>query len=140
MYPYADVPVLQLSMPTHDPDRLFRIGQQLQPLREEGVLIIGSGYMTHGLPFLGRDSWERNVIPGWSRDFDAWAAEALAAGRIDVLADLGHAPGMPYAHPTVEHYTPIFVTFGAATDPSIPPKVVIDDFQMGLAKRSFQVA
>jgi aromatic ring-opening dioxygenase catalytic subunit (LigB family) len=87
MYPYADVPVLQLSMPTHDPDRLFRIGQQLQPLREEGVLIIGSGYMTHGLPFLGRDSWERNVIPGWSRDFDAWAAEALAAGRIDVLAD-----------------------------------------------------
>ncbi|HEX3197612.1 MAG TPA: class III extradiol ring-cleavage dioxygenase, partial [Propionibacteriaceae bacterium] len=50
MYPYADVPVLQLSMPTHNPDRLFRIGQQLQPLREEGVLIIGSGYMTHGLP------------------------------------------------------------------------------------------
>ena len=50
MYPYADVPVLQLSMPTHDPDRLFRIGQQLQPLREEGVLIIGSGYMTHGCP------------------------------------------------------------------------------------------
>jgi aromatic ring-opening dioxygenase catalytic subunit (LigB family) len=107
---------------------------------EEGVLIIGSGYMTHGLPFLGRDSWERNVIPGWSRDFDAWAAQALAAGRIDLLADFRHAPGMPYAHPTVEHYTPIFVTFGAATDPSAPPKVVIDDFQMGLAKRSFQVA
>ncbi|HKN45537.1 MAG TPA: class III extradiol ring-cleavage dioxygenase, partial [Propionibacteriaceae bacterium] len=81
MYPYADVPVLQLSMPTHDPDRLFRIGQRLRPLREQGVLIIGSGYMTHGLPFLGRDSWEHNVIPGWSRDFDAWAAEALATGR-----------------------------------------------------------
>jgi 4,5-DOPA dioxygenase extradiol len=140
MYPYADVPVLQLSMPSHDPERLLRIGQQLQPLREEGVLIIGSGYMTHGLPFLGRDSWEHNAIPGWSRDFDAWAAEALAAGRLDVLADFRHAPGMPYAHPTVEHYTPIFVTFGAATDPSAPPKVVIDDFQMGLAKRSFQVA
>jgi 4,5-DOPA dioxygenase extradiol len=140
MYPYADVPVLQLSMPTHNPDHMVRIGQQLQPLRGEGVLIIGSGYMTHGLPFLGRDSWEHNVIPGWSRDFDAWAAEALAAGRIDVLADFRHAPGMPYAHPTVEHYTPIFVTFGAATDPSLPPKVVIDDFQMGLAKRSFQVA
>jgi 4,5-DOPA dioxygenase extradiol len=122
MYPYADVPVLQLSMPTHDPDRLIRIGQQLRPLREQGVLIIGSGYMTHGLPFLGRDSWERNVI------------------RLDVLADFRHAPGMPYAHPTVEHYTPIFVTFGAATDQSAPPTVVIDDFQMGLAKRSFQVA
>ena len=139
MYPYADVPVLQLSMPTHDPDRLIRIGQQLRPLREQGVLIIGSGYMTHGLPFLGRDSWEHNVIPGWSLEFDAWAAEALAAGRLDVLADFRHAPGMPYAHPTVEHYTPIFVTFGAATDQSAPPTVVIDDFQMGLAKRSFQV-
>ena len=139
MYPYADVPVLQLSMPTHDPDRLIQIGQQLRPLREQGVLIIGSGYMTHGLPFLGRDSWEHNVIPGWSLEFDAWAAEALAAGRLDVLADFRHAPGMPYAHPTVEHYTPIFVTFGAATNPSAPPTVVIDDFQMGLAKRSFQV-
>ena len=51
--------------------------------------------MTHGLPFLGRDSWERNVIPSWSCDFDAWAADALAAGRIDVLADFRHAPGMP---------------------------------------------
>ena len=99
MYPYADVPVLQLSMPTHDPDRLFKIGEKLRPLREQGVLIIGSGYMTHGLPFLGRDSWEHNVIPGWSRDFDAWAAEALAAGAVETLADFHRAPGMPYAHP-----------------------------------------
>ena len=46
---------------------------------------------------------------------------------------------MPYAHPTVEHFTPIFVTLGAATDPSAAPTTVIEDFQMGLAKRSFQV-
>jgi 4,5-DOPA dioxygenase extradiol len=46
---------------------------------------------------------------------------------------------MPYAHPTVEHYTPIFVTLGAASDPS-SLTTVIEDFQMGLAKRSFQVA
>ena len=46
---------------------------------------------------------------------------------------------MPYAHPTVEHFTPIFVTLGAATDPGAAPITVIDDFQMGLAKRSFQV-
>jgi 4,5-DOPA dioxygenase extradiol len=140
MYPYADVPVLQLSMPTHNPDRLIKIGERLRPLREEGVLIIGSGFMTHGLPFLGRDSWWHNAIPSWSRDFDAWAAEAMAAGAIDRLADFRHAPGMPYAHPTVEHYTPLFVTFGAATDPSQPPTMIIDDFQIGLAKPSFQVA
>ena len=47
---------------------------------------------------------------------------------------------MPYAHPTVEHYTPIFVTLGAATDPAAPPTTVIEEFQMGLAKRSFQVS
>jgi 4,5-DOPA dioxygenase extradiol len=140
MYPYADVPVLQLSMPSHDPDRLLRIGERLRPLREEGVLIIGSGYLTHGLPFLSRESFEFNQVPGWSADFDAWAAEALAAGAVDTLADFGRAPGMPYAHPTVEHYTPLFVTLGAAKDPAAPPTTVIDDFQMGLAKRSFQVA
>jgi 4,5-DOPA dioxygenase extradiol len=140
MYPYADVPVLQLSMPTHDPDRLLRIGETLRPLREEGVLIIGSGYLTHGLPFLSQESFEYNVVPGWSADFDAWAADALAAGAVDTLADFRGAPGMPYAHPTVEHYTPLFITLGAATDPTAPPTTVIDDFQMGLAKRSFQVA
>jgi 4,5-DOPA dioxygenase extradiol len=140
MYPYGDVPVLQLSMPTHDPDRLLAIGRRLRPLREQGVLIIGSGYMTHGLPFINRQIMDQNLVPGWSYEFDAWAAEALAEGAVDRLADFHGAAGMPYAHPTVEHYTPMFVTFGAATDPTAPPKVVIDDFQMGLAKRSFQVA
>jgi 4,5-DOPA dioxygenase extradiol len=134
------VPVLQLSLPSHDPDRLLRVGELLRPLRDQGVLIIGSGYLTHGLPFLDRASFEHNVVPGWSADFDAWAAEALAAGAVDTLADFRRAPGMPYAHPTVEHYTPLFVTLGAATDPTAPPTTVIDDFQMGLAKRSFQVA
>ena len=47
---------------------------------------------------------------------------------------------MPYAHPTVEHFTPLFITLGAATDPGGPARPTIDDFQMGLAKRSFQVA
>ena len=140
MYPEADIPVLQMSLPTDDPHRLMRLGERLRPLREEGVLIVGSGFLTHGLPFLKEFRIEAEA-PGWSVDFDLWAADALARGDVDTLADYrAQAPGMPYAHPTVEHYTPIFVTFGAATDPSAPPKVVIDDFQMGLAKRSFQVA
>src|SRR4051794_33254226 len=140
MYPYADVPVLQLSMPTHDPDRLLDLGRRLRPLREEGVLVIGSGYMTHGLPFLTADMVEHNAVPGWSSDFDAWGAEALSRGDVDALADFRRAPGMPYAHPTVEHFTPMFITLGAATDASAAPLTVIDDYQLGLAKRSFQVA
>jgi 4,5-DOPA dioxygenase extradiol len=140
MYPYADVPVLQLSMPTHDPDRLLDLGRRLRPLRDEGVLVIGSGYMTHGLPFLTADMVEHNAVPGWSSDFDAWGADALSRGDVDTLADFRRAPGMPYAHPTVEHFTPMFITLGAATDASAAPLTVIDDYQLGLAKRSFQVA
>ncbi|PRY12074.1 dioxygenase family protein [Kineococcus rhizosphaerae] len=140
MYPDADVPVLQLSMPTHDPDRLLALGRRLRPLREQGVLVIGSGFMTHGLQFATREMFLYNEVPTWSREFDAWVAEALARGDVDALADYHRAPGMPYAHPTVEHYTPLFITLGAATDAAAPPTTVIDDFQMGFAKRSLQVA
>lgn len=138
MYPFADVPVIQMSMPTHDPQRLVDMGQRLRPLRGEGVLIIGSGFMTHGLRYATPEMMEHNEIPGWSSEFDAWAAEALAHGDIDTLAAFDRAPGMPYAHPTVEHYTPLFIAIGAATDPARAPKTVIDDFQFGFAKRSVQ--
>lgn len=139
MYPEADVPVLQLSMPTHDPKRLLDLGRRLRGLREQGVLVIGSGYMTHGLPYL---DWSRpDQVPGWSSEFDLWAAEALGRGDLDALSDFRHqAPGMPYAHPTVEHFTPLFVTLGAATDPSAAPTTTIDGYAIGLAKRSLQAA
>ncbi len=140
MYPEADVPVLQMSLPTHDPARLLALGERLRGLRDEGVLIIGSGFLTHGLPFLKEFRIDASA-PGWSREFDAWAGEALARGDVDTLADFRHrAPGMPYAHPTVEHYSPLFVTLGAATDPAEPGAQVIDGFWMGLSKRSLQVA
>jgi 4,5-DOPA dioxygenase extradiol len=139
MYPDADVPVLQLSMPTHDASTLIALGTRLRALREHGVLVIGSGFMTHGLPFI---DWHRpDVVPGWSRDFDDWAADALARGDVDELARFrSAAPGMPYAHPTVEHFTPLFVTLGAATDPEAPVATAIDGYSLGLSKRSFQAA
>jgi 4,5-DOPA dioxygenase extradiol len=141
MYPYADVPVLQLSMPTHDPERLLELGRRLRPLRDEGVLVIGSGFMTHGLPFLTREMFLENKVPSWSADFDAWVADALARGDVDTLADYRHrAPGLPYAHPTVEHYTPLFITLGAATDPEASVQTTIEGYAMGLSKRSVQAA
>ncbi len=138
MYPYADIPVLQLSIPSHDPGRLFNLGRRLQPLRAQGVLIIGSGFMTHGLQFATREMFEQNAIPGWSKEFDIWVAEALARGDFDTLANFRQAPGMPFAHPTAEHFTPLFISLGAASDPHTAPTTIIDDYQFGFAKRSVQ--
>ncbi|MGY1722626.1 dioxygenase family protein [Blastococcus sp. SYSU DS0533] len=141
MYPAADVPVLQLSLPTEDPEELLSLGERLRPLREHGVLVVASGHMTHGLPFLTRRMLVDNEVPGWSSDFDAWAADALARGDVDELARFRTAaPGMPYAHPTVEHFTPVFVALGAATDPTAPVVTTLDGYGLGLSRRSFQAA
>lgn len=140
MYPAADVPVVQMSLPTHDPERLLDLGRRLAPLRDEGILVVGSGFLTHGLPFL-TDMSLGATPPGWSVEFDAWAGEALARGDVDELAAYrDRAPGMPYAHPTVEHFVPIFVALGAATDADAPGDQRIEGYWMGLSKRSLQLS
>ena len=108
-------------MPTLDPQRLLRLGERLRPLRDDGVLVIGSGFTTHGLPFLD-DPSPGATPPGWSVEFDAWAAERFSAGDLDALIDFRNkAPGMPYAHPTIEHFAPLFVALGASGDPEQAP-------------------
>ncbi|MGV9824260.1 MULTISPECIES: dioxygenase family protein [unclassified Gordonia (in: high G+C Gram-positive bacteria)] len=140
MYPDADIPVLQISLPTLDPARLLDLGRRLAPLRDEGVLIIGSGFTTHGLPYL-TDPRPEATPPTWSKEFDAWAHERFAAGDVESLIDFRHrAPGMPYAHPTIGHFAPLFVALGAGDDPQRPGDQVIDGFWMGLAKRSLILA
>jgi 4,5-DOPA dioxygenase extradiol len=139
MYPLADVPVLQLSLPTEDPAALLALGRRLRALREEGVLVIGSGFTTHGLPFLTAANL-RGEVPSWSSDFDAWTAELLASGDVDGLARFRDAPGMPYCHPTVEHFVPMFVTFGAASDQAPQARTTIDGYMVGMSRRSFQLS
>jgi len=140
MYPEAEIPVLQISMPSLDPERLFELGRRLAPLRDEGVLIMGSGFMTHGLPYIRFTSPE-DPAPAWSSEFDAWATESLSHGDVDALLDFRHrAPAVRYAHPTTDHFAPLFVTLGAASDPEQAPTFTIDGYWFGLAKRSFQVA
>jgi len=140
MYPDADIPVVQMSMPTSDPKKLLELGKRLQPLRDQGVLTIGSGFLTHGLRYL--QDWSSDALaPSWSSEFDSWAAGALAAGDIDALSNYRElAPGMPFAHPTVEHFTPLFIALGAATNANEAPQTLIDGYFMGLSKRSILVA
>ena len=139
MYPAADVPVLQMSLPTLEPQRLLHLGERLRPLRDEGVLLIGSGFTTHGLPFL--KDWSPEATPqAWSVEFDSWAAERFTAGDVDALVDFRtKAPGMPYAHPTIEHFAPLFVALGASDNPAQVPRQVVEGFWMGLAKRSIEL-
>ncbi len=140
MYPAADIPVLQMSMPDLDPEHLFALGRRLAPLRDQGVLVIGSGFMTHGLPFIHDYFMGKPGAPAWSVEFDRWAAEALARGDLDELfAFREKAPGMPYAHPTTEHFAPLFVALGAAALPDRSPETRIDGYWYGLAKRSIQL-
>ncbi len=140
MYPEHDIPVLQMSMPDLDPEHLFAVGRRLASLRDEGILIIGSGFMTHGLPFIGEYFAGKPGAPAWSIEFDRWAAEALTRGDLDALFDFrNQAPGMPYAHPTVEHFAPLFVTLGAASKVDEAPTFPIEGYWFGLAKRSVEV-
>jgi len=139
MYPAADVPVVQVSLPTDRPDTLIALGERLRELREEGVLVIGSGFMTHGLPFITPAMIEGQV-PGWSRDFDSWAWSAIQDADVDTLASFRQAaPGMPYSHPSVEHFTPLFVTLGAAHDLH-SARTVIEGAMWGLSRRSLELA
>jgi 4,5-DOPA dioxygenase extradiol len=115
MYPDADVPVLQVSMPGLDAAELFRLGQALAPLRDEGTLIFGSGFLTHNMRYAFRPG-----IPSWAKEFDAWAADALRRFDVDALLDFqSRAPAARMALPTWEHYAPLLVAAGAAA--SEPP-------------------
>ncbi|WP_234401828.1 dioxygenase family protein, partial [Thermobifida halotolerans] len=87
MYPDADVPVLQISMPTLDPRRLFDLGRRLAPLRDEGVLVMGSGFLTHNLSCVDMSLGADREPPSWSAEFDDWANRAAQAGDIDALLD-----------------------------------------------------
>ncbi|WP_310258386.1 dioxygenase family protein [Pseudarthrobacter oxydans] len=141
MYPAADVPVIQLSIPTQHPESLIALGRRLGELRQNGILVIGSGHMTHGLPFLTREMMFEGHIPGWSSDFDAWAADALERRAVDELLDFrSRAPGMPYAHPTVDHFIPIFIALGAGDIEKHPAITRVEGYTAGFSKRSFELA
>lgn len=140
MYPAADIPVLQVSMPTLDPAKLFEMGRRLAPLRDKGVLIIGSGFTTHNLKLMNWRDTEGKAA-GWSREFDAWAKQAVESGDIDQVLDFqNRAPAAKIAHPRTEHWTPLYVALGAAADDGLRAHSAIDGFWLGLAKRSFQFA
>jgi 4,5-DOPA dioxygenase extradiol len=137
MFPDADVPVLQMSMPTLDPRELHEIGRKLAPLRDRNVLIVGSGFMTHNLSCVNFPAGPDYEPPSWSKEFDDWAHQQLANGDVDALLDFQRkAPAAGIAHPRTEHFAPLFVALGAASDEKA--RTSVEGFWYGLSKRSVQ--
>jgi len=112
MYPKADVPVLQMSMPGLVPEELVGLGRALAPLRDEGALIFGSGFLTHNMRYAFQPG-----IPAWAREFDSWAESALSRLDLDALKNFQtNAHGARLALPTWEHYAPVLVAAGAVAE------------------------
>jgi aromatic ring-opening dioxygenase catalytic subunit (LigB family) len=115
MYPDADVPVVSMSLRANlDPREHLRMGAALQPLRDEGVLIVGSGLSYHNLRMLGRSPTAGPV----SEQFEAWLTETVgdpsAESRDQRLSQWEQAPAARLAHPREEHLIPLMVAAGAA--------------------------
>jgi 4,5-DOPA dioxygenase extradiol len=135
MYPAAEVPVVQLSMPGTDAAALLDLGAKLRPLRDEGVLVIGSGFMTHSFAVLTRPE-----LAAHTEAFDTWATDALSRQDVDALLDYRvKAPGSSVAHPTAEHFVPLLLAAGAADHPE-SATTTIDRFVLGNSTRSLQFA
>jgi 4,5-DOPA dioxygenase extradiol len=115
MYPQADIPVLQLSVQPHlGPEHHLRIGHALASLRDDGVMIIGSGSLTHNLSEF-RGHGLNDPAPDWVNGFADWFDTALRTDRRDDLVDYrDKAPFARRNHPTEEHLMPLYAAIGAA--------------------------
>lgn len=115
MYPQADIPVVPLSIqPQRDPAYHYALGQALARLRDRGVLVIGSGSITHNLHDLGAGYSDDRQAP-YVAPFIEWIEQKLASDNIAALLDYRRqAPFAERAHPTDEHLLPLFVALGAA--------------------------
>ena len=115
MYPAADIAVTQLSVQTKlGSEHHFAMGKALQPLRDEGVLVLGSGGFTHNLGEVNLGS-KSDELPDWAAQFRSWTVDAIEHGRYDDLLQYrSRAPFAVRNHPSEEHFLPLFVAAGMA--------------------------
>ena len=117
MYPNADIPVVQLSLQSNRPSSYhYDIGKTLAPLRNEGILIVASGAVTHNLREL---EWHQTTPDPWAQDMEDWFAKAVQNNDHDTLLNAENkAPHFTRAHPHPEHWLPLYVAMGAAQNKS----------------------
>ncbi len=143
MYPGADIPVVQLSLQSElGPRHHYRVGRALAPLAEEGVLLVGSGHMTHNLRDWARRA-HRAAPARYALEFQSWVHERIEAGDHAALLDYRtRAPHAARAHPTEEHFLPLFFALGAAGESARPVRVhdAIEDGALAMDAYAFDPA
>ncbi len=130
-WPKADIPVAQIAIqPQAGPAHHIAMGRALAPLRDEGVLIVGSGGAVHNLRALEWQGGNGDVAP-WAKEFDDWLDAKLEAGDEAALADYrALAPNARQAHPRDEHLIPVFLAYGAG-GPGAKATRIHSSFTMG---------
>ncbi len=116
LFPQADVPVVQVALPAGaGPAQVYALGAALRPLAQQGVLLVGTGSMTHNLAeFMGGGDAEGEPAP-YVQAFSRWVEAALQRHDVPALLDYQSlAPHALRAHPTDEHFLPLFFALGAA--------------------------
>ena len=138
MFPEADVPVVQLSIqPRLDAAHHYRVGRALRDLRDEGVMIVGSGQITHNLRAADFGARPEDADPRVT-EFTDWFEARLAERDIDALLDYrSRAPHAVLMHPTDEHLLPVFSALGAASDDFTLGIQSLGTFQKTLAMTNY---
>ncbi|MBK8251527.1 MAG: dioxygenase [Polyangiaceae bacterium] len=140
MYPSANVPVLQVSLPSRlSASDLIRLGRALAPLRRENVLTIASGSITHNLRLSRYE--DPSPPPAWAIEFDEWTKNALARWDLDSFANYRRcAPALHVAHPTEEHFLPLLIAVGVASEKSPQITFAVEGFEhRSLSRRSVRI-
>jgi 4,5-DOPA dioxygenase extradiol len=137
MYPEADIPTVQLSMDGRlEPDTHVAIGRMLQPLRDEGVLILGTGNITHNLR-MGFQGQAEGVVPEWAAAFDSAVTKACEERDFLTLVQAVGTDNGRIAHPSPDHFFPLLYVAGAADDDD-PVSYPIQGFERSFSMRAIR--
>lgn len=148
MYPEADIPVIEISLPMQlNSDEIYAVGQALAPLREQQILLIGSGSITHNLAEL---RWQGNLqnIPEWASGFRNHVVNKLTHQDYDAILNWPDLPHIERNHPTIEHFAPLFLPWvqgiaslsftvvfdGIFRDGHLPFRLITYRFELNLSK------
>ena len=128
LYPNADIPVIQISINSHLPiEEQFNIGNALEYLGEEDILVIGSGNTVHNLRLV---NWEQTAVDSWAQEFDDWLIDKIKNKDLNSLFNYRDlAPHYNLAVPTTDHFVPLFIALGSSK--SSNPEILFRSYELG---------